>query len=62
MEKGKQMSNEFDCPICDEVVDVPLPYAKHVTCPSGHKLEIHPDAEFDGIWHDRTELSPCKDA
>jgi hypothetical protein len=55
------MSNEFDCPVCDEVVDVPIPYAKWITCPAcRRRLEIHPDADFDGIWHDLTELSPLE--
>ncbi len=51
--------NEFDCPVCDEVVQVALPYAKWATCPNGHRLEIIPDADFDeNGWHDRTELMP----
>jgi len=50
--------NEFECPNCDEIVNVPVPYTKYVECPGCKaKLEIHPDAEFDGLWHDRTTLS-----
>jgi uncharacterized paraquat-inducible protein A len=51
--------NEFECPNCDEIVNVPVPYAAHVVCP-GCKLtlEIHPDADQDeNGWHDRTTLS-----
>ena len=51
--------NEFECPNCEEIVQVPIPYAKYVDCP-GCKLtlEIHPDAEQDeNGWHDRTTLS-----
>jgi predicted RNA-binding Zn-ribbon protein involved in translation (DUF1610 family) len=51
--------NEYECPNCGDTVQVPMPASKNVDCTScGAKLEIHPDAEFfDGLWHDRTELS-----
>lgn len=55
------MHNEFDCPLCDEIVEVPLPYATTVTCQNGHKLEICVDADWhDGSWHDLTTLAPVK--
>ena len=63
MTKSDPNHNEFECPNCDEWIQVPLPSAKYVDCPWCKKtLEIMVDAEwFDGMWHDRTELSIVDD-
>jgi len=59
MTRSDPYHNSYECPECSDDVEVPLPLAKYVTCPTcKSKLEIHPDADwFDGMWHDRTELS-----
>lgn len=50
--------NQYECPNCGDLVECALPLAKYVQCETcGSKLEIHPDADFNGIWHDRTTLS-----
>lgn len=59
MTKSDPYHNDYECPECSDDVEVPLPVAKYVTCPTcNSKLVIHVDAEFDrGMWHDRTTLS-----
>ena len=55
-------ANDYECPNCGNTVSVPIPYSKYAHCTScGAKLEVHPDAEFYGLWHDRTTLSIVKE-
>ncbi len=53
-------SQEYDCPVCEELVEVPYHENDAIQCPHcKHNLQVNRDADLvDGSWKDLTTLTP----